>query len=135
MNVEIFTLCDSAADYGGRLSVLGVFDSIQAPAVPAVHPHCAVAARLRFEDSEVCDHEIALSVIDGDGRDIMPKIRMKIPSPPRDSETMCANLVLNMNHPRFPRFGEYSIDLAIDGQMRARLPFLVRPAQPMPKAA
>ena len=38
VDIEIFTLCDAAADYQGRLNILGVFDTIFAPQMPASHP-------------------------------------------------------------------------------------------------
>jgi len=52
MKLELFTLCDFAADYGGKLSVVGIFDTLGAKQVPAVHPQCAVAAKMRFEKIE-----------------------------------------------------------------------------------
>ena len=38
MKVELFALCDFASDYGGKLTVVGIFDSIFTKQMPAVHP-------------------------------------------------------------------------------------------------
>jgi hypothetical protein len=52
VNVEVFALCDAATDSGGKLNVLGAFDSLQVGAYPTVYPHCAVAVRIRFRRIE-----------------------------------------------------------------------------------
>jgi hypothetical protein len=45
---------------------------------------------------------------------------------------MATNMILNLQGLKFPGFGEYSIDLAIDGRHEASLPLYVRkiPDQP-----
>ena len=50
MKIELLALADFAADYGGKLSVIGIFDTIFARQMPAVHPHCCLAVKLRFAD-------------------------------------------------------------------------------------
>ena len=52
MRLEIFSLCDAATADFGKLSMLGVFDTIWAIKIPAVHPQCAIALRVRFEKIE-----------------------------------------------------------------------------------
>ncbi|MGC2353423.1 MAG: hypothetical protein WA496_08510, partial [Candidatus Udaeobacter sp.] len=53
MKVEIFTLCDAATvDAGGKLSILGSFDRLNAREVPVIHPQCSLAIKLRFERVE-----------------------------------------------------------------------------------
>ena len=54
MNIEVFSLCDAATIEGGKLNMLGAFDTIMAEKVPVVHPQCTIALRLRFNASEGC---------------------------------------------------------------------------------
>jgi hypothetical protein len=48
MNIQVAVLCDAATDDNGKLNLLGSFDTIYAPQLPAVHPQCAVALRVTF---------------------------------------------------------------------------------------
>lgn len=70
MNIEAFLLCDAATDQQGKLNVLGAFDNIWTKKVPAIHPACAVVARIRFEKTEEGNHPIRIHVIDEDGKPI-----------------------------------------------------------------
>ena len=38
MNIQVAVLCDAATEENGKLSLLGAFDTIYAPQMPAVHP-------------------------------------------------------------------------------------------------
>ena len=52
MNIQVAVLCDAATDDNGKLNLLGSFDTIYAPQLPAVHPQCAVALRVTFQPGE-----------------------------------------------------------------------------------
>ena len=127
MDIEIFTLCDAAADYHGRLNILGVFDTIFAPKLPARHPFCSVALRMRFQMTERGQHRLTLHIVDDDGNLVIPAIEgafsVEIPG---HSQMASANLVLNLGQLEFKNYGEYAINLAIDGRQEATLPFWVR---------
>jgi hypothetical protein len=128
MELEVFTLCDAAADYQSRLSILGVFDSISAASVPATHPHCAVAVRLRFKKIEEGQHTLVLHIVDSDGNMIIPALNGEFSVLLNGPERAGAiNLVLNLQGLTFNTYGEYAINLAIDRQEMASLPFWVRP--------
>jgi hypothetical protein len=129
MDVEAFLLCDAATDQQGKLNVLGAFDTVFAKEVPVVHPACAVAARIRFSKVEQGEHTVRICVIDQDGKEVVPKLDGKISvRVAQDVGSAVVNLVLNFQRLKLPAYGEYSIDLAIDGQQKASLPFFVRSA-------
>ena len=129
MRVEIFTLCDAAtADAGGKLNILGSFDRINAAAIPVTHPLCALAIKLRFERLEEGQKRIRISFMDSDGTAVMPTLEAatQVSFPPGEhSVTAC--LVLQIQQIKLPNYGEYSIDLAVDGRHEASIPFFVRP--------
>lgn len=130
MQVELFAMADFAADYGGKLSVVGVFDHIHARQIPAVHPQCSLALKLRFEKREEGQKRLRLSISDADGNLTFPE--MEIPmqvAMPADVQSNAFQVVANIAGLKFDRFGEYSVDLAIDGQHEARIPLLVRQVQ------
>jgi hypothetical protein len=126
MNIEIFSLCDAAADYGGRLNLLGTFDSIGAKQFPWTYPHCAVALRVRFERVEEGNHLVRIRIVDEDGKAIGPTIDGNISFQfPPNLLSVCANMVLNINGMKFEKPGRYSIDLAIDNRHETSLPLTV----------
>ncbi len=129
MKVEIFTLCDAAtADSGGKLNILGSFDRIHANAIPVTHPLCALAIKLRFERLEEGQKRIRISFMDSDGAAVMPTLdaATQVAFPPGE-HTVTACLVLQIQQLKLPNFGEYSIDLGVDGRHEASIPLFVRP--------
>lgn len=135
MRLEIFALCDAATVSGGKLNLLGAFDSIFSGQVPTVYAQCTIALRIRFTRIEEGDHRIKLNVVDEDGRNIMPSLdaSMAVKFGAEEDSTV-ANLIINIQQLKIEKYGPYSIDLAVDGRHEASLPLLVKtlPAQPHP---
>jgi len=130
MNIEILTICDAAVDYGGRLSILGAFDVIHAHRFPAVHPHCSVALRIRFDRIETGQHPFVLNIVDDDGNNIIPPIQgsMDVKMPPGFISS-AVNVVLNLQGLKFDRPGEYSVNFELDGEQASFLPLYVNRVQ------
>ena len=128
MNIEAFLLCDAATDQNGKLNVLGAFDNIFAKETPTRHRACSIAARIRFSKSETGDHTVKIFIIDADGNAIGPKpeggISVRIGE---DADAVAVNLILNMQNLEFQQYGQYQIDLTIDGTVQASLPLHIRP--------
>ena len=123
MDVEIFALCDAATDNAGKLNLLGAFARINTRSFPLVHPHCAIALRVRFDRIEEGNHRVKISLIDADGTSVIPGIDGNIGIKfPDDVHSVCANMVLNMNGLKFDQAGQYSIELALDGRHEKSLP-------------
>ena len=127
MDIELFVLCDAATEMGGKMNLLGTFDTITSPAMPAVHPHCALALRLRFYRIEEGQHSVRINIADEDGRMVVPGLEgnLMIRFGPQDRSAV-ANLVLNLNQLKFDKAGEYSINLAMDGRQEKSLPLFVK---------
>jgi hypothetical protein len=68
-----------------------------------------------------------VNFVDIDGKNVMPpaqgNLSIKFPD---EQKSFSSNLILNIQGVKFERAGEYSIDLAIDGQQKASLPLFVR---------
>ncbi len=127
MKIQIAALCDAAADYGGKLNLLGVFDTIFAAQFPAVHPQCSIAIRANFVRIEEGHHKVRINFADADGRLIMPEIDLplQVVVPP-DMSVAVRNLIVNIQHLRFDQPGQYSIDIAFDGRLEVSLPLHVK---------
>jgi len=127
MKVEIFTLCDAATtDAAGKLNILGSFDRLNAKQAPVMHPQCALALKLRFERLEEGGKRIRIALVDSDGASVMQTLdtTTQVQFRPDDSSAT-ASLVLVIQQLKLPRFGEYSIDLAVDDRHEASIPLLV----------
>lgn len=127
MQVEVFSLCDAATVNTGKLNMLGAFDTIGTSRIPAIHPQCAVALRIRFDRIERGEHKISVNFVDADGRHIMPPAKgtMKINFSDEQSSGS-ANLILNIQGLKLEKYGEYAIDLAIDGRSERSLPLYLK---------
>ena len=126
MEVQVAVLCDAATDYGGKLNLLGAFDTIMAPKLPAVHPQCSVALRVVFNRVEEGPHKLRISFVDDDGRAIMPAI--DIPADVvfgGEASILSRNFILNIQHLKFEKPGHYAIEVAIDGRHEASIPLQV----------
>lgn len=123
MNIEAFLLCECATEGAGKLNVLGAFDIISSKKMPVVHPACTIAARIRFDKIEEGEHSVRIHIIDQDGNNIGPKLEGSISVRTRPGQdSMGANLILNIQRLEFKQYGQYRIDLAIDGNVKASLP-------------
>jgi len=135
MNVQIFTLCDAATlDAAGKLNILGSFDRLSGAAEPIVHMHCALALKLRFERVEEGQKKLRLAFIDSDGTAVMPPIDGIAEVRFQDNDSSSSvSLALGIQQLKLPKFGEYSIDLAIDGRHEASIPLFVKPSVTSPR--
>ena len=129
MNIEAFLLCDSAKEKDGRLSVIDTLDTIYSAKTPVIYPGCTVAIRIRFDWGEEGKHSMEINCIDQDGKAIAPKISgdmdVKIS---RKLLSAAFNFILNFRKMKFDGYGDYRIDLLIDGELVASQPLYVRPS-------
>jgi len=130
MKIQIAVLCDAATDDNGKLNILGAFDTIFAPAWPAVHPQCAVALRITFMsgDGDEGERKLKLNFVDADGRNIMPPIDIPVTvMMPEDAHFVTRNFVVNIQGLKFSEAGLYSVDVRMDDKSRAAIPLWVKP--------
>ncbi len=130
MNVDVFTLCDFAQNTpGNKMNIVGTFNRIFAKQTPAVHPLCALAVLMRFQQIEQGTKNIRVSIIDSDGRQVVPTMNVQINPNESDASVPLAVVIQQIS---LPRFGEYSVDLAVDGRQEASIPLYVLQA-PLPQ--
>ncbi len=133
MEIQVAALCDSAADYEGKLCLLGAFDTIMASSLPAVHPQCSVALRILFRKEEEGLHTVSVLFVDEDGHAIVPPMETKFDVElPEDLFFSTRNLILNLQQLPFAKHGAYAIDVLVDQRPMASIPLQVRLNQPPP---
>lgn len=126
MEIQVAALCDSAADYEGKLCLLGAFDTIVAATLPAIHPQCALALRIVFRKGEEGAHHLRLTFVDEDGQPVVPPLEtpMDVALPPNFFFS-ARNVILNLQQLELPRSGFYEINLEIDGKPAISIPLQV----------
>lgn len=135
MNVQIAVLCDAATDDHGKLNLLGAFDTIITPQLPAVHPQCSIALRATFMSEDEGQHRLRLAFVDADGRNVMPPMDIPVQvQMPEDAHFVTRNFIINIQQMKFAQAGLYSIDAFLDDTLAIGMPLLVkfRPPQPPP---
>ena len=130
MQTEIFTLCDAATVSGGKLNILGSFDSIGAHSFPCDHPLCAVACKLRFDLGEEGRHALEMHFCDPDMRAVLAPIRQdfEINIPDQHHSQTHTHIWQHLGF-HLERAGEYYFELKIDGETKSRIPLYVVHAQ------
>jgi len=130
MNIQVAVLCDAATEDNGKLNLLGSFDTIYAPQLPAVHPQCAVALRLTFMSGDEGARQIKLNFVNADGRAIMPPIEIPVAvALPDDVHFVTRNFIVNIQQLKFAEEGLYSVDVRLDGKSQVGIPLSVKLAE------
>src|SRR2546428_833020 len=85
-----------------------------------------IVVRMRLERVEEGTKSIRIQFVDADGKPVMPTLTTttQVRFGPTDS-TATASLVLVIQQLTLPRFGEYAIDLAVDGHHEGSIPLIV----------
>ena len=127
MKAEILALCDFAVDYAGKLTIVGVFDELNAPEAPAMHRAWSIAIRLRFEKSEEGQKALRVSIDDAAGALVMPNLDERLDVVvPKSSSSVAVQLILNIGRLTFSHFGDYQVHVDVDGTRLGSTPLFVR---------
>ena len=126
--MELLTsvICDSASDYNGKLCILGAFDTIWSSKYPNQHPHCTLALRFLFNQTDLGKHQFNVIFVDADGKELLPKGPLKfgiqIGAIPDEQYFISRNLTLNMQGLPVPAPGQYSFDVYWNEEVLASIP-------------
>jgi hypothetical protein len=124
MNLEIFTLCNSADGRDAAVSIVAASDRLYGLQAPCKVPHCALVFRIHFGPSEAGKHEIAIAFVDQAGNAIIPANKRTITAAIPDDQSTCTyNGIMGLGGVVFPKFGEYRLDLIVDGVILGSQPF------------
>lgn len=126
MNIQVAVLCDAAADYNGKLNLLGTFDTLFTPKLPAIHPQCSIALRVVFERAEEGSHKMKLDFVNEDGKPVMPSMDAPVDIGfSGDATFVSRNFIINIQQLKLESAGLYSIDVTVDGRQLASIPLSV----------
>jgi hypothetical protein len=124
-------LADAAQVQGGKLYVLGGgFDTISARSLPVVHRNLTLAMVAEIEpDERHRDLEIAISLVDEDGRslEVEAKGKLRVGAPPNlpPGATSIVPIVSPFHNVQFPETKGYAFVVSFEDQEIARVRFRV----------
>ena len=121
MQLEIFTLCEDATLTDNKLSILRILAGTASPSVPATAPRFFVVVRLRFDFTEEIGHKIDIRVVDPN-RGVLDSASLNDSTPAGGSKGRLVTQVVRFDRVVFPRFGDYSVDLLVDGTLLQSIP-------------
>jgi hypothetical protein len=126
--VDFAFICDYA-EVTAKINALGIgFDTIYAANIPARHPSFFLVFQLRANVVESGEKNFKVSLIDEDGKNVIPDISGKITiSKPREGTEGVARFALQFGMVQFPKYGSYSVHAVIDGHQMIDIPLKVSP--------
>jgi len=128
MHVDIFTLCDFAQESGGKLTVVGAFDTVFARQFPAMHPYMCLAMRLRFYIHEEGTHPIRIEFAGPAGAEVMNPIEGELSVLDFAGSSRVVHSVFNFVSTPIEREGTIGITLSVDGREALTSPLYVKKA-------
>ncbi|MDR1059154.1 MAG: hypothetical protein LBL43_06360 [Treponema sp.] len=126
MKIELFTFCDFAQENGGKLTVVGTFDTIISRNFPCVHPQLSVVIRLRFDLWEFATHNFRIETRDLDGEMSIEPIRGVVEVKGMGNATAVSHLVFTISNLHFTAGGVVNFILYIDDKELGSIPLYVR---------
>lgn len=117
MNFDIFTLCDSAQEYAGRMIIVGTFNTINVTTLPTVYPEFAIAAKITLDQAQKkvqSEHIVKFYIkkIDSDLY-LLPPFEHKI-NTDNTPDFSDLNLVMRFNGIPIKEEGRYIVTMEID---------------------
>jgi hypothetical protein len=126
LKAEIFTLCDFAEEMGGKLTLVGSFDTILAKSFPCVHPQLACVIRLRFDIWEFGSHSFRIEAVALEDEMHMEAITGGIEVKGLGNATAVSHLIFTISNLHFNNAGVVNFVLYLDDKETATHPLYLR---------
>lgn len=126
MKTELFTLCDFAQEQGGKLTMVGTFDTIISRHFPCVHPQLSIVIRLRFDLWEFGTHTFKVETRDLDGEMNLEPLIGRLTVKGAGNATAVSHLVYSIANLKFKSCGIVSFILYIDDKEITSIPLYLR---------
>lgn len=132
MEVTLAALADGAnIAPGGKLNLLGVFDTIGMSRFPGIHGFMVLALRLRlnYEDGGK-KHSLEVTMVDVDGKEIMHARNQLMVNKISPGEYAHTNHILNFVGTTYNKPGRFVFKLKWDGELTHEVHLKVAKTQP-----
>ena len=122
MIVRIFTLCDGAYNYNGKLTIVGTVDNIKVSKIPE-KASVGIAAKIEFAPNEFGDKNIIIRFKDSQQNLILPELKVQAQAE-KKSDTMSLVIAGNINGLDIKEEGNYFVEMMVNNDSFI-LPFKV----------
>lgn len=124
MNIRLFTLCDGAYNYNGKITVVGTTDNIKVFKIPSKLT-IGLAIKISFPPQEYGEKRVSLRILSPSNTDTIPPMNLP-PTYSRGKEGEEARLVIagNLQDINIEEVGFYTVILTVNGS-EFSLPFKV----------
>ena len=126
MKIELFTFCDFAQENGGKLTIVGTFDTIISRNFPCIHPQLSVVIRIRFDLWEFASHPFKIEIRDLNGDLNMEPINGNIDVKGIGNATAVSHLVFTIGNLRCKTPGVINFTLVMDDKEIGSIPLYIR---------
>jgi hypothetical protein len=132
MEIQVAVLADCAnVAPPEKLNVMGVFDTIYAPAFPCVHPFMALALRLKIDHEDGGrTHELVVSLRDEEQKEYARATGKLDVRPMATGEVAHVNQILNFAGLGFGQSGRYAFHISWDGKPKSEVTLTVTSGSP-----
>lgn len=120
MKIKILTLCDFAADYNGRLSIMGTTDRLTSEQYPSAPVSFSIACQFELNPStKVGTHPVSLAFYEKEtGKHVMPQQELKLSvsetGAEGDNRRLLANLIVKVDSLSFQNPGVYVVKVTTE---------------------
>lgn len=115
MRVELFTLCDGAYNYNGKMTIVGTLTSLGVPRVP-INVQLGLAMKIKVAPKEEGTKLMTIRFVNPDGTNIPADLTVRLDLVPK-KETSFISLVANVQNLPITQFGGLTIKVLIDNSL------------------
>lgn len=123
MITNVFTLCDGAYNYNGKLTIVGTTDNIKVPTIPFI-AGVGLALKVSFTPQESGKKTVSIQFKDNNNQMIMPEVKMQSEVKSKDGVGGKIVIAGNIQGLNIQSLGAYKCVVMIDESI-IELPFNV----------
>lgn len=125
MTIELFTLCDGAYNYNGKLTIVGTLATMNPGSLP-VRVKMGVAMRLRVENHETGEKDMHIRFKAPDGKYLPIDMAAKLNIIPTDDPFSYIMFAAEIQGFPIDTEGVYCSEVTIDDVVKSEYPFYVK---------
>jgi hypothetical protein len=122
----LFTFCDFAQENGGKLTIVGTFDTIVSRDFPCVHTQLSVVIRLRFDILEFGEHSFRIETRDLNGEQSIETIAGNVEVKGVGNASAVSHLMFSISNLHIKVPGLVNFILYVDDKEAGSIPLYVR---------
>ncbi len=116
-------ICDLAfISNDGKLSIIGIFQTIQASTLPFLHPRITCAVNVSIQQTTV----IKIQIVHARTKELITKLEGRLQMPDTKQEIVDVGFMGNFQNIRFEQNGGYECEIWLDNVLERSLPFFVK---------